>query len=91
MFVVFLAYVLISFLDLILFPGSECNSSLLTFDGVDLMGERLAEEVISVKGHFCNLNFIWYRLSGVTIKVLIRSTNFYTHYLVFVYVDWGMQ
>lgn len=26
--------------------GSECNSSTLTFDGVDLMGERLAEEVI---------------------------------------------
>ena len=25
--------------------GSECNSSTLTFDGVDLMGERLAEEV----------------------------------------------
>lgn len=25
--------------------GSECNSSILTFDGVDVMGERLAEEV----------------------------------------------
>ena len=25
--------------------GSECNSSKLTFDGVDVMGERLAEEV----------------------------------------------
>jgi hypothetical protein len=26
--------------------GSECNSAMLTFDGVDLMGERLADEVI---------------------------------------------
>lgn len=25
--------------------GSECNYSMLTFDGVDVMGERLAEEV----------------------------------------------
>lgn len=27
--------------------GSECNCSTLTFDGVDLMGERLAKEVIT--------------------------------------------
>lgn len=27
--------------------GSECNCSMLTFDGVDVMGERLAEEVCS--------------------------------------------
>jgi hypothetical protein len=26
--------------------GSECNSAMLTFDGVDLMGERLADEVL---------------------------------------------
>lgn len=25
--------------------GSECNSLRLTFDGVDMMGERLAKEV----------------------------------------------
>lgn len=25
--------------------GSECNSSTMTFNGVDVMGERLAEEV----------------------------------------------
>lgn len=25
--------------------GSECNSSVLTLDGVDVMGERLAKEV----------------------------------------------
>lgn len=25
--------------------GSQCNSAMLTFDGVDVMGERLAEEV----------------------------------------------
>jgi len=29
-----------------LWTGSECNSSKLTFDGVDTMGERLAEEVL---------------------------------------------
>lgn len=78
-------------MDLILFPGSECNATLLTFDGVDLMGERLAEEVISVKGLFCILNFMCYRLSGITIEVLINSTNFSRHYLVFVYADWRMQ
>lgn len=35
--------------DVIIFSfgaGSECNSLTLTFDGVDLMGERLAEEVV---------------------------------------------
>lgn len=26
-------------------PGSESNSSMLTFDGVDVMGKRLADEV----------------------------------------------
>lgn len=35
-----------SVFDLIfLQAGSECNHSKLTFDGVDLMGDRLAEEV----------------------------------------------
>ncbi|KAB1204323.1 EPIDERMAL PATTERNING FACTOR-like protein 2 [Morella rubra] len=27
------------------YNGSQCNSAMLTFDGVDVMGERLAEEV----------------------------------------------
>lgn len=31
--------------DKIIVHRSECNTSKLTFDGVDLMGERLAEEV----------------------------------------------
>lgn len=31
-----------------LFSGSESNSSTLTFDGVDVMGKRLAEEVCTV-------------------------------------------
>lgn len=26
-------------------PGSESNTSMLTFDGVDVMGKRLADEV----------------------------------------------
>ena len=28
--------------------GSECNYSTLTFNGVDLMGKRLADEVLAV-------------------------------------------
>lgn len=36
------------FLTCILSAGSECNSSRLTFDGVDLMGDRLAEEVFFI-------------------------------------------
>jgi hypothetical protein len=28
--------------------GSQCNSATQTFDGVDLMGERLANEVLFV-------------------------------------------
>ena len=28
--------------------GSECNYSTLTFNGVDLMGKRLADEVLVV-------------------------------------------
>eukprot|EP00262_Sarcandra_glabra_P010402 TRINITY_DN25680_c0_g1_i1.p1 TRINITY_DN25680_c0_g1~~TRINITY_DN25680_c0_g1_i1.p1 ORF type:complete len:403 (+),score=57.96 TRINITY_DN25680_c0_g1_i1:143-1351(+) len=34
--------------DKVIVHCSECNSSRLTFDGVDLMGERLAEEILSV-------------------------------------------
>lgn len=37
--------------------GSECNSATLTFDGVDVMGERLAEEVRSWFSHSFNLLF----------------------------------
>ena len=38
-------YVLTKFLTLFLVAGSQCNTANLTFDGVDLMGERLADEV----------------------------------------------
>ncbi|KAI3961482.1 hypothetical protein MKX01_001218 [Papaver californicum] len=34
--------------DKVIVHRSECNSSRLTFDGVDLIGERLAEEMMSV-------------------------------------------
>jgi len=34
------------FLIFFLFAGSTCNPTNLTFDGVDLMGERLADEVL---------------------------------------------
>ncbi|RRT84428.1 hypothetical protein B296_00002340 [Ensete ventricosum] len=40
-----------AFFLFLLKQSSECNSSRLTFDGVDLMGERLAEEVILLKHH----------------------------------------
>lgn len=35
----------INFICLLCNAGSNCNSSMLTFDGVDVMGDRLAEEV----------------------------------------------
>lgn len=34
-----------NFVAFLVLLGSECNHSRLTFDGVDRMGERLAEEV----------------------------------------------
>jgi hypothetical protein len=44
--------------------GSESNSATLTFDGVDKMGERLANEVvfgcIVVSSVTCNLKFDFY-------------------------------
>ncbi|CAL9170029.1 unnamed protein product [Musa hybrid cultivar] len=46
--------------------GSECNSLTLTFDGVDLMGERLAEEVV---------------LSVVKRRKGIRKISFVAHSL----------
>lgn len=53
---------------------SECNYSMLTFDGVDVMGERLAEEVISViKRHpgVQKISFIGHSLGGLVARYAI--------------------
>uniref|UniRef100_A0A7N0VHC7 DUF676 domain-containing protein n=1 Tax=Kalanchoe fedtschenkoi TaxID=63787 RepID=A0A7N0VHC7_KALFE len=53
---------------------SESNSSLLTFDGVDVMGERLAQEVISEVSGYPNLqkiSFIAHSLGGLVARYAI--------------------
>ncbi|XP_073306884.1 uncharacterized protein [Primulina huaijiensis] len=50
---------------------SECNSSMLTFDGVDVMGKRLADEVISVVKRHPNLqkiSFVAHSLGGLVAR-----------------------
>ncbi|WVZ21695.1 hypothetical protein V8G54_009017 [Vigna mungo] len=53
---------------------SERNSSMLTFDGVDVMGDRLAEEVISViKRHpsVQKISFVGHSLGGMIARYAI--------------------
>ncbi|KAL1546847.1 hypothetical protein AAHA92_23392 [Salvia divinorum] len=53
---------------------SESNSSMLTLDGVDVMGKRLADEVISVVGHYSNLekiSFVGHSLGGLVARYAI--------------------
>ncbi|XP_022879116.1 putative lipase ROG1 isoform X2 [Olea europaea var. sylvestris] len=53
---------------------SESNSSMLTFDGVDVMGTRLADEVISVVAHYPNLqkiSFVGHSLGGLIARYAI--------------------
>lgn len=53
---------------------SECNTSTLTFDGVDLMGERLAEEVQSVvkrRGGIQKISFVAHSLGGLVARYAI--------------------
>ncbi|KAJ0984234.1 hypothetical protein J5N97_002590 [Dioscorea zingiberensis] len=53
---------------------SECNSSLLTFDGVDLMGERLAEEVRSIlnrRNDIRKISFVAHSLGGLIARYAI--------------------
>ncbi|XP_004501086.1 putative lipase C4A8.10 isoform X1 [Cicer arietinum] len=55
---------------------SKCNSSMLTFDGVDVMGDRLAEEVISViKRHpsVQKISFIGHSLGGLIARYAIAK------------------
>lgn len=53
---------------------SECNSSRLTFDGVDLMGERLADEVLSVVNEIRGIqkiSFVAHSLGGLIARYAI--------------------
>ncbi|KAM0939252.1 putative alpha/Beta hydrolase, lipase [Dioscorea sansibarensis] len=53
---------------------SECNSSRLTFDGVDLMGERLADEVMSVVNNrrgVQKISFVAHSLGGLIARYAI--------------------
>ncbi|CAK9173889.1 unnamed protein product [Ilex paraguariensis] len=55
---------------------SECNTALLTFDGVDVMGNRLADEVMSViKRHpgLQRISFIGHSLGGLVARYAIAK------------------
>ncbi|KAG9456010.1 hypothetical protein H6P81_000518 [Aristolochia fimbriata] len=60
--------------DKVIVHRSECNSSRLTFDGVDLMGERLAEEVLSVvrrRPGVRKISFLAHSLGGLIARYAI--------------------
>uniref|UniRef100_A0A2P2LJ72 DUF676 domain-containing protein n=1 Tax=Rhizophora mucronata TaxID=61149 RepID=A0A2P2LJ72_RHIMU len=53
---------------------SECNYSKLTFDGVDLMGERLAEEVLAVvrgRPQVQKISFVAHSLGGLIARYAV--------------------
>lgn len=55
---------------------SECNYSMLTFDGIDVMGSRLADEVVSVvKRHpdLQKISFIGHSLGGLIARYAIAK------------------
>ncbi|CAI0394048.1 unnamed protein product [Linum tenue] len=60
--------------DKLVVHRSECNSSKLTFDGVDLMGERLAEEVLSLVRHrheVRKISFVAHSLGGLIARYAV--------------------
>ncbi|KAF7838064.1 putative lipase spac4a8.10 [Senna tora] len=60
--------------DKVIVHRSECNSSRLTFDGVDTMGERLAEEVLSVTRRWPEvrkISFVAHSLGGLVARYAI--------------------
>uniref|UniRef100_A0A2N9HE42 DUF676 domain-containing protein n=1 Tax=Fagus sylvatica TaxID=28930 RepID=A0A2N9HE42_FAGSY len=60
--------------DKVIVHRSECNSSRLTFDGVDLMGERLAEEVLAVvrrRPEVRKISFVAHSLGGLVARYAI--------------------
>ncbi|KAF6138545.1 hypothetical protein GIB67_022579 [Kingdonia uniflora] len=60
--------------DKVIVHRSECNSARLTFDGVDLMGERLAEEVLSVvrrRPGIRKISFVAHSLGGLVARYCV--------------------
>ncbi|XP_028951926.1 uncharacterized protein [Malus domestica] len=60
--------------DKVIVHRSECSSSRLTFDGVDLMGERLAEEVLAVirkRSEVWKISFVAHSLGGLVARYAI--------------------
>lgn len=60
--------------DKVMVHCSQCNTAKLTFDGVDLMGERLADEVstvISRKPGLQKISFIAHSLGGLVARYAI--------------------
>ncbi|KAH9806041.1 DUF676 domain-containing protein [Citrus sinensis] len=60
--------------DKVIVHRSECNSSKLTFDGVDLMGERLAAEVLAVvkrRPEVQKISFVAHSLGGLIARYAI--------------------
>ncbi|CAA7408168.1 unnamed protein product [Spirodela intermedia] len=66
------------FPDKVIVHRSECNYSTLTFDGVDLMGERLAKEVLSVVSHrpgVQKISFVAHSLGGLVARYAIGKLH----------------
>ncbi|KAL9242255.1 hypothetical protein vseg_016274 [Gypsophila vaccaria] len=62
------------FPDKVMVHRSQCNTAKLTFDGVDLMGERLADEVLSVvsgRPGLEKISFIAHSLGGLVARYAI--------------------
>ncbi|XP_057966993.1 uncharacterized protein LOC131157114 isoform X2 [Malania oleifera] len=60
--------------DKVIVHRSECNYSRLTFDGVDLMGERLADEVRAVvkrRPEVRKISFVAHSLGGLVARYAI--------------------
>ncbi|KAH1188314.1 putative lipase [Glycine max] len=73
--------------DKVIVHRSECNSSKLTFDGVDTMGERLAEEVLSVVKRWPEvqkISFVAHSLGGLVARYAIGRLYDYSSTLALV-------
>ncbi|KAK7354378.1 hypothetical protein VNO80_19839 [Phaseolus coccineus] len=73
--------------DKVIVHRSECNSSKLTFDGVDTMGERLAEEVLSVVRRWPEvqkISFVAHSLGGLVARYAIGRLYDYSSTLTLV-------
>ncbi|XVE71779.1 hypothetical protein DITRI_Ditri10aG0179000 [Diplodiscus trichospermus] len=60
--------------DKVIVHRSECNYSKLTFDGVDMMGERLAQEVLDVvkrRPEVQKISFVAHSLGGLVARYAI--------------------